>query len=409
MGQRGKGGWRRDDLGELIQDIIVDAYDDNEQLCAFRQVFEDNVSLPASAFVIGEPVSIIGIDYEGSELRGLTAKLRRDDGSEYVVAVCDVVFPEKSAGARYVAAYRKWLGLDPYPAAAPPPSTGKRKGKADDNIPFGEHMDLVVLSVKERAARCRILGKDQVITFRASDIWNLVPGEIVTVKPRKTWRYGGHPYLSGAIERARLDVKALGLVPLRLESMGEWDPEDEYWCEEGEPIEDWAKPIIARGPRPAFEMEQSLPGADFDDPFSDPITISNDLKEAGDYAGASRVLMDLCQSDLRCLDAHAHLGNMIFDHRPGEAIRHYETGFRIGELLLGKNFDGVLPWGFIDNRPFLRCMHGYGLCLWRLNRFDEAATVLDRMLWLNPADNQGVRFLINDVKTGKEWEEEMKE
>ncbi len=71
----------------------------------------------------------------------------------------------------------------------------------------------------------------------------------------------------------------------------------------------------------------------------------------------------------------------------------------------GDDFDGVLLWGHIDNRPFLRCMYGYGLCLWRLGRFDEAERVFDRMLWLNPSDNQGVRFLIEGVRAGRSWEE----
>ena len=115
--------------------------------------------------------------------------------------------------------------------------------------------------------------------------------------------------------------------------------------------------------------------------------------------------MELCQSDLRCLDAHAHLGNFAFDHDPREAIRHYEVGVGIGELSLGERFEGVLPWGRVDNRPFLRCMHGYGLCLWRLGRFDEAERVFGKMLWLNPSDNQGVRFLLEDIRTGKTWEE----
>ena len=45
---------------------------------------------------------------------------------------------------------------------------------------------------------------------------------------------------------------------------------------------------------------------------------------------------------------------------------------RIGEISLGPEFEGLLPWGHIDNRPFMRCMHGFGLCLWRLERFEEA-------------------------------------
>jgi hypothetical protein len=61
-----------------------------------------------------------------------------------------------------------------------------------------------------------------------------VPGEIVTVRPRRHWRYAGHPYLSGDIEATRLDVAALGIVPLRLEPCGTWDPAEEYWGEEGE-------------------------------------------------------------------------------------------------------------------------------------------------------------------------------
>jgi hypothetical protein len=36
-----------------------------------------------------------------------------------------------------------------------------------------------------------------------------------------------------------------------------------------------------------------------------------------------------------------------------------------------------------------------------LNRFQEAERVFDRMLWLNPADNQGVRFLIEEVRAGR--------
>jgi len=393
-------------LDELIEEITVDAYGDDEQLWAFRQAFQDDVTLPADGFVISEPVSVVEIDYDGNERRGLTAKCLREGGSKHVVAASDVVFPQGSSGARYVAAYRKWIGLAPCSQVVPASSRHKREHKATtDDLDLSRPVELVALSVKERAARCRLLGSYRVITLRASRLWDIMPGEIVTVKPRKQWRYASHPYLSGEIESTRLDVAALGLVPLGLEDMGMWDPKEHYWGEDDEPIEEWAKPIIARGPRPQFEMEQVLPGADPDDLFSDPITQSNDLKDAGDRLEAERILMELCQSDLRCLDAHAHLGNLAFESRPKDAIRHYEVGLRIGELSLGDGFDGVLLWGHIDNRPFLRCMHSYGLCLWRVGRFNEAERVFDRMLWLNPSDNQGVRFLIDDVRAGTAWEE----
>ncbi len=390
-------------LDQLIEEITVDANSADEQLWAFRQAFEDDIAVPCEATVIGEPVQVMKFDYDGNDRRGLTARCQRADGTMHVVAACDVLIPAGTPGGQYVAAYRKWMGLPPLR-----PGTRAQTRRQPTVVDTGlddTPVELVVLSVKQKAARCRLLGATRTFTFRTGRLWDVAPGEIAVVRPAKQWIYAGNPYLSGAIESTRLDAKALGLVPLRLEKRGLWNPAGHYWGGEGEPIEEWAKPVIARGPRPEFEMEQVLPGTDADKPFSDPIGESNDRKDSGDAAGAYQLLMDLCQADLRCLDAHAHLGNCVFDHRPEHAIRHYEAGLRIGELSLGEGFDGVLPWGWVDNRPFLRCMHGFGLCLWRLRRFKEAGRIFDRMLWLNPSDNQGVRMLVDQVRAKDTWEE----
>lgn len=195
------------------------------------------------------------------------------------------------------------------------------------------------------------------------------------------------------------------LVPLKLEDHGTWDPNEEYWGEEDEPIEDWAEPIIAHGPRPMFEMEQVLPGCDPDDIDSDPILQANALRERGRHAQARRLLSDLIAKDERCLDAHAHLGSMLFD-KPKTALPHYARGVEIGRLSLGRDFKGVLPWGLIDNRPFLRCLHGYGLCLWKLERFEEAERVFEELLWLSPSDNLGVRFVLPRVRKRETWSDD---
>jgi hypothetical protein len=264
-------------------------------------------------------------------------------------------------------------------------------------------VELVVLAVKDRAARCYLLESGHAITLRARRIWGAAPGQIVTVHPDKVWRHSGHPYISGQIERVRTDAAALRLTPLKLRGGGVWEPDDHYWGEQGEPLEDWARPIAAWGPRPIFEMEQILPGEDPDDFDSDPIIEANDLKDCGDAQGAWDLLGALLEADLRCLDAHAHLGNLMFDTSPFWAVNHYEVGVRIGELSLDPNFAVVLPWGCLDNRPFLRCLQGYGLCLWRLQRFEEAEQAFMRMLWLNPSDNQGVRFALTRVRAREAW------
>jgi hypothetical protein len=390
-----------EELNDLIEEIIVDAYGDDEQLWAFRQAFEDEVALLADAFVIGEPVTVVSIEYDGNERRGLAAKCRREDGSEYVIAACDLIFQEGSTGARYVAAYRTWLGIEPYPRV----SLRRRLKATVDDLDMSREVDLIALAVKGNAISCCVPGKDRALTLRPSGFWEVVPGELITISPRKKWRYGGHPCLAGEIKTSRLDIPALGLTPLVLQERGMWDPKDHYWGEPDEPMEPWAKPIIKRGVRPEYEMEQVLPGGDPDNPDKDPILEAVDLKEAGDHSGARRMLMNLLADDLRCLDAHAHLGTFVFHRDPDTAIRHYDVGVKIGELSLGKGFNGLLPWGCTDNRPFLRCLHGYGLCLWRFGRSREAEKVFTRMLWLNPTDNQGVRFELYEVKEGKAWHE----
>jgi tetratricopeptide (TPR) repeat protein len=193
------------------------------------------------------------------------------------------------------------------------------------------------------------------------------------------------------------------LVPLKLSAEGDWDPAEEYWGDPGEPIDTWAKTIIKRGPRPMYEMEQILPGVDPEDFDSDPITEANELKDRGQIARAKKLLERLLIKDIRCLDAHAHLGNMAFDRDVRTALDHYQRGVLIGELSLTQKFEGVLPWGMINNRPFLRCLHGLGLCVWRLERFEEAEALFVRLLWMSPSDNLGVRFLLPPVRARKTW------
>ena len=166
--------------------------------------------------------------------------------------------PKGSKGADYMAAYRTWLGVEPYPQV----SLSKKPKTAGDDLDMTKDVELVVLALKGNALSCRILGKEHALTLRPSGACETMPGEIITVSPRRKWRYGGHPYLAGEIKASRTDIPALGLTPLKLHEMGMWDPKEHYWGEPDEPMEPWAKPIIKRGPRPEYEMEQVLPGED---------------------------------------------------------------------------------------------------------------------------------------------------
>ena len=370
---------------------------------AFEAMAGAEIQLPADAHVIGEPMTVTAIRDAGLPHVGLLATCQRGDRS-YEVSFLDVVFAAGSPGAKVSAGYHEWLGLPMATAAA---SAAPRPHKvASEELVVGEPVELVVLACKSNAIRCRLLGTSREVTLRTA-VRDEVPGSIITVTPKKQWAHARHPYLSGSISATRFEARALGLTPLALHERGDWDPDRHYWGEEDEPIEDWAKPIRARGKRPMFELEQIVPGRDPDD-FdldSDPILEAAELRAGGDVAGAYELLMKLLAIDLRCLDAHAHLGNLEFDHNPRQALRHYEMGTAIGALSLGEDFDGVLAWGIIDNRPLLRCLHGAGLCAWRLGNAQAARAAFTKMLWLNPTDNQGARFNLADLEAGRTWKE----
>ncbi|HLY74110.1 MAG TPA: cytoplasmic protein, partial [Planctomycetota bacterium] len=201
-----------------------------------------------------------------------------------------------------------------------------------DKIDLSKPVELAILATRASTAQCLLPGTSLAITLRSGDVYDVCPGDVAAVKARKVWTFYRHTYISGDVLERRLDLGAFGLTPLGLEDLGLWDPKEHYWGEEGEPLEPWARPIYDRGPRPEFEMEQVIPGEDPEDPDSDPITEAVDLYHSGAFSEAWDLLMDLAQADLRCLDAHAHLGNLMFDRRVEWALRHYEVGVKIGEL-----------------------------------------------------------------------------
>lgn len=95
------------------------------------------------------------------------------------------------------------------------------------------------------------------------------------------------------------------------------------------------------------------------------------------------------------IDGHAHLGFALMDQgKPKLALQACSRGFEIGEHTIPAEFSGVIEWGFLENRPFLRAAHGVLLCHLRLGQRREALAMMEKMLRWNPNDNQGVRFLI---------------
>lgn len=321
-----------DRIDEQIEEIIVDAYGDYEQLWSFRQAFEDNGRFPFRGRVVGVEVDITAVDFDGDERRGLVAVCQRA-GERYTVSLLDVApaGPLLLETRQLLDAYRRWSGAD-----------------------------------------------------------SLVPAEPETAAP---WVYPRF---------ASVDIDIA--TALALNPMGDWDPAEEYWGEPGEPVHPLCREVIAAGVRPCYEMEQVLPGVEPDDWDSDPIVDAAELHRAGYHREAIRVLEGLLAIDGRCVDAWGHLGLVALNTRgPTPAVELYETGVAVGERSLPDGFGGVLPWGMIDNRPFLRCLHGLALCAWRQRRWDDAEAMFSARVWLDPSGSLNALACLDPVRARRRW------
>jgi tetratricopeptide (TPR) repeat protein len=228
------------------------------------------------------------------------------------------------------------------------------------------------------------------VTLRTA-VRDEIPGAVITVTPRKQWTHARHPYLSGDVSAVRIDTSALGLVPLAL-------------CREDEPPHESVGRARGRDGREVYRMEQVYPSAS-DDAVSDLLVEARECIDAGQHAEADELLHKVLAVDLRCLDAHALLGERNLAHWPALALHHFELGVAIGSLTAGEDFDGVLPWSVVDNRPFLRCLHGYARALMRLDRREAAAAALQRLVRLDPADRLAARTSLAALEAGKSWRE----
>jgi hypothetical protein len=370
---------------EPLAHVGARATTDDADLRAFEASAAADLQLPVDAHVIGEPVTVTKIRYAGVPRIGLLATCQRGERA-YDVSLADVVLQPDTAGAGFLARYRTWLGVDAAAVNDPPREPARRHEVESDDITIGKPVELLVLACKSNALRCRLLGTTREVTLRTA-VRDEIPGSIITVTPKKQWTHARHPYLSGEVSAVRIDATILGLVPLALRYEGEADSDSGLG---GSP----------HGKRPMFQMEQVIPSA-VDDRDSNPITEADEREAAGDYAGAEDLLTKVVALDLRYLEAHAHLGDHAFRHLPLLAMRHYELGVAIGSLTVAEDFDGVVPWGLLDNRPFLRCLHGMGRALFRLRQRDAAAEVFRRLLRLDPADHLLARAHLAAVEASK--------
>jgi hypothetical protein len=96
------------ELDQLIDEITVDAHDEDEQLMGFEAAFDENASFPCPGTVVGHQVEILSVA-RADNRHELIATCRRDD-RRYQIALLDVDLNADPLTSRLIAAYRRWSG-----------------------------------------------------------------------------------------------------------------------------------------------------------------------------------------------------------------------------------------------------------------------------------------------------------
>jgi tetratricopeptide (TPR) repeat protein len=151
---------------------------------------------------------------------------------------------------------------------------------------------------------------------------------------------------------------------------------------------------------PFFKNEWQFQFPRLDDRVYDMFHEALEEFDAGNLGKAERSIRLLLEGYPELIDAYHHLA-MILDEtrRHKEARQVWETAVRIGLAAFPKTFKRNrhrLPWGVLDNRPFLRAYHSWGLQLLEEEKVEESLAVFNEILSFNPNDNQGIRALAID-------------
>lgn len=248
--------------------------------------------------------------------------------------------------------------------------------------------------------------------FRAKD---LESGEIVSVKTtvgslncelntvslevEKEWVFKKNTYLSGTVKGSEFILSNIDIPGHDYEIQGLWDPRDSF----GEEALEYFQKYLAEGLRPEYVFKD-YSGYGFYEPDEDPVF---DAVQADTWEKRYDNLTKLWEDYPKCIDALVHIGNLYLNSQGSleNAWNCFQVAISIAEKNLLDDFDGVFLWECLENRPYLRALHGLCLTQWRMMDFEAAHHSAMRMIRLCPGDNLGVRGIIEEIANREEWRE----
>jgi uncharacterized small protein (DUF1192 family) len=97
------------ELDDLIDEITVDAHDQDEQLMGFENAFDEDANFPCTGTVVGQEVEVLSVS-RADNRQELIATCQRHE-RRYEIALLDLDINADPATERLIAAYRRWANV----------------------------------------------------------------------------------------------------------------------------------------------------------------------------------------------------------------------------------------------------------------------------------------------------------
>ncbi len=95
------------ELTELVEQAVVDAHDDDEQMTGFYTMIGDSLALPFTTTVLSVEANVEDVDLTDS---GIVAICSRG-AHRQAISILDLPLPvPPPPGSEWIAAYRHWAG-----------------------------------------------------------------------------------------------------------------------------------------------------------------------------------------------------------------------------------------------------------------------------------------------------------
>ena len=93
-------------LDKLVEEAVVDCYNESEQVTGLYTMIEDNLAIPFETTVLGVSVTVVRVQLT---LRDEIVAVCRRAGTRQTVPLLDLPLPSPPpAGSEWIAAYHHW-------------------------------------------------------------------------------------------------------------------------------------------------------------------------------------------------------------------------------------------------------------------------------------------------------------